>query len=79
MGWPYLLGVALVIVGAVMLALVDAPRRASWHLARLVERARHRPGTDHPTTAAHSAPGLWVAQDASGNGPDDHATPKLRP
>jgi len=60
-GWTLLVGIALVVGGAVMLALVDAPRRLRWRLRR-GGQARP-PRSEGRRDADPDGAGLWVAAD----------------
>jgi hypothetical protein len=77
MGWQYLLGVALIVFGAVTLALVDAPRRARWQVARLIGRARNRPTSEVASLVPAPPPGLWAVPGDSDEEADGRSTARL--
>jgi len=59
-GWPTLFGVVLVVLGAVLLALVDIPRRVFWWITQLFRHATHRPKDAEAEASRPGPPGLWV-------------------
>ena len=70
-GWTSLVGVVLVVFGAALLTLVDAPRRTIWRLTDLFGRVNHRMrrkgDAGLPTSQAPALP------------PASLGTPPLRP
>ena len=61
-GWTFPLGAALIVVGLVLLALVDAPRRLLWRIRRFRAESQPPPSGPRPDDrpSAHE-PGPWVS------------------
>ena len=61
-GWTLPLGAALIVVGIVLLALVDAPRRLLWRIRRFRGLDRPPPSGSRPDDGAIAPDaGTWVS------------------
>jgi hypothetical protein len=61
-GWTFPLGAALIVVGLVLLALVDAPRRLLWRIRRFRDESQRLASGSRPDDGPISHdPGPWVS------------------
>jgi len=61
-GWTFPLGAALIVVGLVLLALIDAPRRLLWRIRRFRGLSQRPPSGPPPDDGALADdPGTWVS------------------